>query len=404
MPDIADDATITDPFAGTAYRALGRMGAGGMGEIFRVEHRNLGREFVAKILHRYLVEEPRLLERVRVEAQVLGRLDHPNIVSIAGFDRLLDGRPFIVMERLVGRSLAAELAARQRLPLDEAVRFTLELLSALGAAHSIGVVHRDIKPENLFVCREAGKPPFLKVLDFGVARVLPGASDAPAPPLPPTETGMVMGTPRFVSPEGAVGQRVDGRADLYATGLVLFIMIAGRGPFDDVLGNSGVLAAHANEKPPVLSKVAPEPIPHELDDVLARALRKEPSKRFQTADEFAQALVGATGFIGLPVGITTTVDGPAHLPTKRTPVFENDEARLLAEASTVRNEPVMVDSLNLPTISGAPTTDAQRKPAAPRAGPAHRPALLALLFVVVLLSTAAIAALAVGFVRGHGGP
>lgn len=279
-----------DPFAGTQYRALERIDAGGMGEVFLVEHRHLRRTFVAKALHTPLSRHPQVVDRMRLEAQSLGRLNHPNIVSIGGFGMTNDGRPFLVMEHLKGRTLEDELVARGRLPLPEALAVTCQLLAGLEAAHALGIVHRDVKPDNLFIVDLPTGGRIVKVLDFGVARVLPTAPPAAPRPLAlPTETGAVIGTPRFLSPEAAAGERVDTRADLYGAGLVLYGMIAGRGPFDHVEGN-GLLAAHAVDAPEPPSAHAGYPIPAALDHVVLRTLAKDPAARFQTAAELRAAL------------------------------------------------------------------------------------------------------------------
>jgi eukaryotic-like serine/threonine-protein kinase len=279
-----------EPFEGTQYRALERLDAGGMGEVFLVEHRHLKRTFVAKALHTPLSRHPQVVDRMRLEAQALGRLNHPNIVSITGFGMTNDARPFLVMEHLKGRTLGDELKARGHLPAREAVGYTVQLLAGLEAAHALGIVHRDMKPDNLFLVDDLVGGRSVKILDFGVARVLPTAPPtAPRPLVLPTETGAVVGTPRFLSPEAAAGERVDTRADLYGAGLVLYAMVAGRGPFDHIEGD-GVLAAHTTNTPDPPSSHAPEPIPEELDRIVLRALTKDPDARFQTAAEVRAAL------------------------------------------------------------------------------------------------------------------
>src|SRR6187549_2509170 len=257
---------LADPFAGTGYSALERLGAGGMGEVYLVLHRELGREFVAKVVHARFASDQRVLDRVRVEAQALGKLNHPHIVSVTGFGMTLDERPFIVMEHLRGRTLAAEVAARGALPAWEAVQYTLHLLAALEAAHALGIVHRDIKPDNLFLVEHPDGRRVLQVLDFGLARVLPGAgSAAPMPLALPTSTGHIIGTPHFVSPEGALGNKVDARADLYAAGLVLYTLLAGRGPFDRMKHVAQILDAQANLEPVAPSILAGASLPIALD-------------------------------------------------------------------------------------------------------------------------------------------
>jgi len=287
------DAAHEDPFLGTPYYALQRVAAGGMGEVFLVAHRELGREFVAKVLHKRFAADERLLDRMRIEAQTLGRLNHANIVSVTGFGTTQDGRPFIVMERLLGRTLAAEIAARGAIPAPEAVAYVQQLLAALQAAHALGIVHRDIKPDNLFLVDRPDGTRTLKVLDFGVARVLPGFGEgAPQPLALPTDTGLVVGTPRYVSPEGALGKKVDERADIYATGLVLYLLLAGKGPFDHLRNEAQILGAHANVQPVAPSAVAggSNSWPAALDKIVLYALRKNPADRFQTANHFSATL------------------------------------------------------------------------------------------------------------------
>jgi eukaryotic-like serine/threonine-protein kinase len=283
----------SDMFDGTPYRTVRRLGSGGMSNVFIVTHRELEKEFVAKVLREELAGDEQTLDRVRIEAQSLGRLSHENVVSVSDVRHLRDGRPFIVMEHLRGRSLAAELSSRRRLPVSEATRFAGELLSALSAVHALGIVHRDIKPSNLFICDLPGGRRTLKVIDFGVARVLPGAPPSAPPPLSvPTATGAVVGTPRYLSPEGAAGEHVDHRADLYAAALVLYTMIAGRGPFDHVKA-SELLSAKEMADPQPPSHFAGDSVPPELDSLLLKALRRSPEERFQSADDFNKVLRAA---------------------------------------------------------------------------------------------------------------
>lgn len=261
-----------------------------MSNVFIVQHRELEKEFVAKVLRAELANDAQTLDRVRIEAQALGRLSHENVVSVSDVRYLSDGRPFIVMEHLRGRSLADELSIRKPLPVREAVKYAGELLSALSAVHANGIVHRDIKPSNLFLCDLPNGRRVLKVIDFGVARVLPGVSpSAPSPLSVPTATGAVIGTPRYLSPEGAAGEHVDHRADLYAAALVLYTMLAGRGPFDH-LRASDLRGAKGSEEPDAPSNYASDRVPPTLDALILKALRRDPRERFQDADEFKVAL------------------------------------------------------------------------------------------------------------------
>src|SRR5947207_1516480 len=145
-------ALPNDAFEGTPYKLVRRLGSGGMSDVFLVAHRELEKQFVAKVLRAELATDPQTLDRVRIEAQALGRLSHENIVSVTDVRTMRDGRPFIVMEHLRGRPLSAELAERKPLPVREAIGYARELLSALAAVHGMGMVHRDVKPSNLFLC------------------------------------------------------------------------------------------------------------------------------------------------------------------------------------------------------------------------------------------------------------
>jgi serine/threonine protein kinase len=241
-----------------------------MGEVHVVQHTHLGCSFALKVLHSRL---GRFADRLRVEAQAMGRVNHPNVVGVVDFWTTTSGVPCIVMDLLNGRTLARELEDRGTLPIAEAIELSCQTLAALSAAHAAGLVHRDIKPENLFLHLEPGGGRVLKVLDFGLTRVLPRSeAKFPKPPAVPTDTGTVVGSPRYMSPEAARGERVDGRADLYAVGLILYEMLAGSGPYDhdDV--------AH----PPSLG--SPQAVPAALDRIVMRAIDERVPERFQTAD------------------------------------------------------------------------------------------------------------------------
>ena len=273
--------------AGTPYRAIARMAKGGMGDVLEVEHELLGRRFVAKLLHANLSADPGFLERVRVEAQSTARLRHPHIVDITDFCITAAGQPCLVMEKLHGRTLRREVAELGPLPVADCLQVVDELLSALAAAHRLGVVHRDIKPDNLFLHEAVGGcARRLKVLDFGLARVMPGApAVAPLPSSVATATGRVVGSPGYVSPEALMGRVVDHRADLYAAGLILFFTLTGRGPFDHLS-----LEATLSHAPTPPSQLRDAPGVRELDGVLAKALKKVPEERYQSAVEFTSDL------------------------------------------------------------------------------------------------------------------
>jgi serine/threonine-protein kinase len=325
-----------DPFEGQEkYRALSELGRGGMGEVYLCEHVALGAKCVVKFLHVSLAAKAAVVDRMRLEAQALARLNHPHLVRVTDLDRTPSGRPYFVMEYLPGRSLRDEVTARGGwLPVPEAIELSRQALAGLGAAHRAGLVHRDVKLENLFVCEPAedpgssagaaarstggaGRPRILKILDFGVAKVLHDAGGAaPAPLAVPTATGVVIGTPRFLAPEQARGKKTDHRADIYAMGLVTYALLAGRGPFDEARSIAEMAKAHVLTPPAPPSRYAPQPIPPALDAAVLRALAKDPDARYPSAEDFSAELERVRAALSTPAADAPAV---ATAPTAALP-------------------------------------------------------------------------------------
>lgn len=263
---------------GTKYLVVSRIGQGGMGSVYEVEHVELGKRFVLKALLDQFCQRQDLVQRLRNEWRSLGRLEHPNIVSVSDAGVAVNGAPYYVMERLQGESLAGALQRLGRFSLTDSMRIAAEVLEGLAAAHDIGIVHRDVKPPNIFVT-QAG---IAKLLDFGIAKLTDGAS------LELTGRGIAIGTPRYMSPEQAAGEKVDGRADLYAVGLVLFEMLTGCGPFDGCESHE-VFLAHITRQPPRVGELVGG-IPAELEGLVAALLAKRPGDRPPSAAAAAGAL------------------------------------------------------------------------------------------------------------------
>ena len=264
---------------GTPYRVVSLLGAGGMGSVYEVEHIELGRRYVLKSLLRTLASRQDLIARMRNEWRALGKLSHPNIVDILNAGATTDGVPYYVMERLEGETVRDRIQRDGKLPIDEAARIARGTLFGLAAAHAIGIVHRDIKPANVFLTKDGA----VKVLDFGVAQVTRQAGDQKI-----TAQGLAIGTPRYMSPEQASGDTADARSDLYATGLLLFEMIAGEGPFDDLGDTSQQMLAHLHRPARPLSKLTD--VPAEVEEIVRRALAKKPSDRPRSAEYMAAEL------------------------------------------------------------------------------------------------------------------
>ena len=309
-----------NPLRGTPYVLDGAeplLGRGAMGVVYAARHRELDRAVVVKLLHADLADHEGLLDRMRVEAQTQAKLGGSHILGCSDFGLTADGVPFLVTERLFGKTLFQRLREQPPVSMRDALAIVRQLLLALGVAHAAGVVHRDIKPSNLFLCDDGPIRPFVKLLDFGVVKIL-GDSEI-APGVFRTGTGVFVGTPRYASPEQIAGKPIDGRSDLYATGLLLYRLAAGRGPFDAAQAQGDLMMAQAFEPPPPPSTFAPA-IGPELEAVILRALEKDPKRRFQTADAFLEALPLPDVAVAqlLPAGSAAT---SAHVedPTTTTP-------------------------------------------------------------------------------------
>jgi eukaryotic-like serine/threonine-protein kinase len=262
------DSLIDTLFDGR-YRIQRKLGAGGMADVYLAEDQELGRRIAIKILNSRHGNDDQFIERFRREAKNAAALNHPNIVSI--YDRgEAEDTYYIAMEYLDGRTLKELIVGRGAAPINVAIEYARQILSALRFAHRHGIVHRDIKPHNVLVDGEGR----VKVTDFGIARA--GTSQM-------TETGSIVGTAQYLSPEQARGGEVDPRSDLYSLGVVLYELLTGKTPFD---GETPVEIAmkHLSNTPKPPSKLRPD-VPPELDMVVMRALAKNPDDRYQSADE-----------------------------------------------------------------------------------------------------------------------
>jgi serine/threonine protein kinase len=338
-----------DLLAGTAYRTLARLGQGGMGEVLEAEHRALRKRVVVKLLHVQLANDPHFADRMRIEAQALAALSSPHVVSVSDLGETPAGRPFLVMERLEGRTLREELDARGgALPVAEAIMLVRQVLSGLAAAHRIGIIHRDVKPDNVFLCAapEGGRP-LVKVLDFGVAKVVQRDGLPLSVPAPQyrTEEGALVGSPRTVSPEQARCQTVDARSDVYAVGLMLYTLIVGDGPFGYARDMLELLNAHIRDPPMPPSRVSRQPMPAELDRAILRALAKRPEYRFQTAAEFAEELRAIESVLAgttQPLLTVAAPTSPSTAPSGVAPVCDAPVSAARASAPEIEAGTVIV--------------------------------------------------------------
>lgn len=271
-----------------------KLGRGGMAEVYLGRHQTLNRPVAVKILHAHLMEEPELQRRFMAEAQAVASLRHPHIVQIYDYD-VVEGRPYMVMELLDGLSLATYLRGLHdsgvTLPLGTISKLVQDVASALDYAHAREIIHRDIKPANIMLRQGSRKiDPTVPLLpdveailtDFGIARLNTSTTR--------TETGTVLGTPAYMSPEQIRGVEIDGRSDIYSLGVVMYEMLAGKPPFDVDTTPAAILVKHLQEQPPPLPQVAPQ-----VQQVVDRALTKDPDLRFQRAGQLSENLAAAVG-------------------------------------------------------------------------------------------------------------
>lgn len=267
------------------YRIDRKLGSGGVGFVYRAEHLRLNRAVAVKVLQPQYTASPKLKARFERESQALAMMAHPNIVTISDYG-VTEKMPFLVMELLQGEPLSERLKSG---PLETKAAFEIgrQILQALTFAHEHGWVHRDLKPGNVFLQDLAGGSIHIKILDFGLAKLVASDGRAKGPQL--TLTGMVFGTPAYMAPEQAVGGETDARTDLYSTGVVLFEMLAGRRLF---VGEADhLMRQHLQAPPPALNEACPhrKGVP-ELEALLRKTLSKEKGDRFQTAMEMIEAL------------------------------------------------------------------------------------------------------------------
>jgi serine/threonine-protein kinase len=262
------------------YQVIEPIAEGAMGAVYRGERLKLGRAVAIKIMHDALPDELASRGRFEREAKLMARLEHPHCVSVMDFG-LHDGKPYLVMELVRGTSLLDVLAKSGRIEPARAAELVKQVLSGLAHAHELGIVHRDIKPANIMLTERTGLGEQIRILDFGLAR--------PAIDSTKLTTGIVVGTPNYMAPEQIKGGAIDGRTDLYAVGVMLFELITGKKPFlaDDPLA---VVRKHLHAAPPTIAETAPGLNVPELEEVVAKALAKQPQHRFASAAEMSAAI------------------------------------------------------------------------------------------------------------------
>ncbi len=286
------EGEASDPLIGQTIRdtyfVQEKIGSGGMGQVYKAIQINLDRPVALKLLRPWFHADPTIVQRFHREARASSKLHHPNVLAVLDFGQTEDGTLFMAMEYLPGRNLLSLL--KDEFPLGErrVVHLCAQVLSALAEAHAAGIVHRDLKPENVMVESRRDEPDFAKVLDFGIAKIKePGSREGQL-----TQTGMVCGTPDYMSPEQASLSPLDARSDLYSVGVVLYEMLTGRHPFLAATPPA-MVQAHAVLPPPPMAERCPpgHRVSPALEALVMRALAKSPDDRFQTAEEMRRELL-----------------------------------------------------------------------------------------------------------------
>jgi serine/threonine-protein kinase len=292
-------APVFDPLIGTVvgdrYRIVSRIGVGGMGAVYRAEHTMMRKDLAIKVLLPEFGGKDEFVRRFEREAESASRLQHPNIITVTDFGRTREGSLFLAMEFLAGESLAHVIKGGP-MPRERALNVIRQILRGLEHAHGAGIVHRDLKPDNIMLVERDGQVDVVKILDFGIAKVTEPVTGRGAGVTALTQAGMIFGTPEYLSPEQALAEVVDPRADLYAAGVILYEMLAGRKPFvsDDKVKLISMHLAHA---PPRVREANPNvDVPVALEQVVLQALEKSRENRFATATAFLQALDDAEAF------------------------------------------------------------------------------------------------------------
>ena len=272
------------------WKLVARLGAGGMGEVYLAEHQTIGRKAAVKVLHPEYAAQPTVVERFFNEARAANKVKHPSIIEVWDYGQAPDVGAYFVMEFLEGESLQHRLDARHKLAAPDVASLLSRVAAAVGAAHKAGIIHRDLKPDNIYILPDSDHPSGerVKVLDFGIAKLAGDAGLGGSK----TRTGSVMGTPVYMSPEQCHGAKsVDSRTDIYALGVIAYEALCGRPPFV-AQGFGEMLAKHLSQAPQPLHDIEPS-VPAKLEQVVLKALAKEPDDRWKTMEEMAAALVDA---------------------------------------------------------------------------------------------------------------
>lgn len=351
-----DDENLVGKTFVERYEIQDVVGSGGMGLVYKARHLLMHRTVAIKVLT--LKAQAETVMRFKAEAQAISVLSHPNILSVFDFGVSLDGQPYMVMDFLEGAGLDAILDREGRLPPDRCVRIFEQISLGLAHAHAKGVIHRDVKPSNVMVVNFEGKPDFVKIVDFGIAKMLrPPTSESENL----TRTGEIFGSPMYMSPEQCRGLKLDARADVYSFGAMMYRALSGSPIFDtaDVLQ---IMFHQVTEMPRPFSRVCPEhQIPEALEQIVFKCLAKDPADRFQSMNEIGEALNSLSIMTEAPAN-TQKVPQAEVLKLKENTICLSEQSQDWIDAgeNTAHLEPgfgVAVPDVTVPAISSKPSTE-----------------------------------------------
>ena len=287
----APAANLVGQVVADRYHVVKKLGEGGMGQVYLAEHVKMGRRSAIKVMNPSMVHDPDAIARFNREASNASRINHPNVCAIYDFGETPDGLIYLAMEFIEGEPLTDLLAQGGALPVPRAVSIFLQVADALQAAHDLGIVHRDLKPDNVMLTHRKGGGDVVKVVDFGIAKAVGGDEAGQKV----TKTGLVVGTPEFMSPEQLSGDTLDGRSDLYSLALVFYRMLSGKLPFEATTVQETMIKRLTDE-PAKLADVRPDLMfPAGLQPVLDTALARTPTERYQSVAKFAADVAAVTG-------------------------------------------------------------------------------------------------------------
>lgn len=289
------------------YKITAKLGEGGMGVVYLAEHPVIGKKVAMKAIHPELSRNPEVVSRFMIEAKSVNQIGHEHIVDISDFGRTPEGEFYFVMEYLQGQAMADRLKQVVKIPPAQALNIASQVADALFASHQHGIIHRDLKPENIYLCPRGTNKDFVKVLDFGLAKLTSAGDEKVSHK---TRTGSVMGTPFYMAPEQCEGKAsIDHRADVYSLGVILFEMLTGKVPFGGE-GYGEIIVKHITMPAPSARSLAPELSPA-IDLILHRAMAKKPDERFQNMGELQAAMQDPDGYAAtaLRSGIVQGIPG-----------------------------------------------------------------------------------------------